>query len=80
VPWLTNFLTGLLGEIIRPIVREEFAQLKLYIADAVERRRVFEKFDREAEELIKQAEAASTTEEVRAHLRRLKSIRAELNL
>lgn len=77
--WLTSFLTGLLGDILRPLIREEFQKLKLFIADSVERRRIYEKYDREAEELIKQAENASTTEEVRAHLRQLKDARAKLN-
>lgn len=77
--WLTSFLTGLLGDILRPLIREEFQKLKLHISDSVERRRIYEKYDREAEELIKQAENASTTEEVRAHLRRLKDARARLN-
>ena len=77
--WLTSFLTGLLGDILRPLIREEFQKLKLHIADSVERRRIYEKFDREAEELIKQAEQATTTEEVRAHLRSLKNARAKLD-
>lgn len=77
--WLTSFLTGLLSKIIRPIIQEELAKLQLFIADSVERRRIYEKYDKEAEELIKQAESATTTEEVRAHLRRLKETRAKLN-
>ena len=76
---LTSFLTGLLSSIIRPILVEELGKLKLHITDSVERRAIYEKYDKESLELIEQANQATTTEEVRAHLRQLKAARAKLD-
>jgi hypothetical protein len=77
--FLTSFFTGLLSDILRPLIREEFAKAKLHIIDAVERKRSYEKYDREAEELIKQMAEASTSEERYAILGRIKNARASLN-
>jgi len=75
-----EFLRGLLAEILRPIIQEQFNELKQFISQSVARKKAYEKFDRKAQELIEQAENASTTEEVKAHLRRLKEFRATLDV
>lgn len=75
-----NFLTGLLASIIRPIIREEIADLKAHLSEQINRQKAFSEFDREADELIKAADQATTTEEVKAHLRRLKEARAKLGV
>ncbi len=76
---LNTFLTGLLSNIIRPIIQEELAALKIVLFEYSERLQNSKKIDRETDELIKAAESATTPEEVRAHLRRLKDARAKLN-
>lgn len=73
-----EWLTALLADIIRPIIREELAQLKLFIQTQYQRNEIYERIDRESEELISAALQASTPEEVKAHLRKLKATRAEL--
>lgn len=79
MPWLTNFLTGLLSSIIRPIIQEELGKLKLHIADSIERKRIYEKYDREAQELISAMAEASTSEERYAILSRIRNARAVLD-
>lgn len=80
MPWLTKFLTGLLSSIIRPILQEEIAKLKGYLYEQNGRLQTYKKYDEEALELIEAANNATTTEEVRAHLRRLKETRARLGV
>lgn len=75
-----EFLTSLLASIIRPIIQEELQALKVFFLEQYQRNEVYEKYDREAEELIEAANKATTTEEVRAHLRKLKETRAKLNV
>lgn len=76
---LTSFLTGLLSSIIRPIIQEELKDLKEFALEQYERLQSFERIDAESLELITAAENATTTEEVKAHLRNLKATRAKLN-
>ena len=73
-----DFLTKLLASIIRPIIREELAELKVFVSTQYQRLRDYERHDAEAEELIKAANEATTTEEVKAHLRKLRESRARL--
>lgn len=73
-----EFLTGLLASIIRPIIQEELAELKAWAFMQAKRLETYEKHDREAEELILAAEKATTPEEVKAHLRKLREARAHL--
>ena len=75
---LIKFVTGLLSDIIRPILQEELAALKLQIQDSIERKRTYEKYDREADVLIKQIAEATTSEERWAHVRRLQDSRAAI--
>lgn len=75
-----NFLTGLLASIIRPIIREEVEKLKAFISQQYMLDKKFREYDQEVMELIDYAEKATTTEEVWAHVRRLKERRAKLNL
>lgn len=75
-----EFLTGLLASIIRPLLREEIEKLKDFIVEREDRKEAFIEFDREADELIEAAGKATTTEEVKAHLRRLKATKARLKL
>jgi len=75
---MTAFLTGLLSSIIRPIIQEELKELKEFAKIQYQRLQSYEKHDNEAEELIKAAEKATTTEEVKSHLRRLRESRASL--
>ena len=75
-----TFLMGLLASIIRPIIQEEIANLKAYISEQYQLNKKFEGYDKEVVELIEAAENATTTEEVWAHVRRLKEHRARLNL
>ena len=78
------FLTNLLASIIRPIIQGELDKLKSWVGEkietAVSRRDIYAKYDLEANELIKMAEQATTTEEVKSHVRRLKASRAKLNI
>ena len=76
----TVWLQGLIATAIRPIIREELGELKLFMTNQWLQKKNFEKYDQEAMELINAAEQATTTEEVKAHLRRLRAIRARLNL
>jgi phosphopantothenoylcysteine synthetase/decarboxylase len=80
---MSGFLSGLLASIIRPIIQEQIEALKGWILDVVQtnvaRKDSYDKHDKEAEEIIAAAEKATTTEEVKAHVRRLKDIRAKLH-
>jgi len=76
--WLTGFLTTLLGNVIRPILREEIQSIKNWIQDNLAERKRFEAFDKEASEIILQAQNASTVEEVNALLSRLNAARPTL--
>lgn len=76
--WLTGFLTTLLGNVIRPILREEIQSIKNWIQDNLAERKRFEAFDKEASEIIQQAQNASTVEEVNALLSRLNAARPTL--
>jgi len=73
--WLTSFLTSLLADIIRPIIREEIQGLKNFIDNQVGRKEIYEKYDREAQELIERMASASTSEERWAILQELKNSR-----
>lgn len=75
-----EFLTGLLASIIRPLLKEQLEELKDYLAVQFQRNEIYDKYDAEAQELIESINKATTTEEVRAHVRRLKETRAKLNL
>lgn len=77
---LSAWLQGLIAAALRPIIVEEIRNLKLFMISQWERKEAFEKYDQEAMELISAAEKATTTEEVKAHLRKLRSVRARLNL
>jgi hypothetical protein len=73
--WLTSFLTGLLSSIIRPILEDMFADLKLEIADSVDRKRTYEKYDIQAQDLTLKMANASTSEERFAILQQIKNAR-----
>ncbi len=73
------FLTSLLASIIRPIIQDAIAQGIEQINKSLGRLQNYEKFDAEAIELISLAEKATTTEEVKAHVRLLKEKRARLH-
>jgi hypothetical protein len=73
--WLTSFLTGLLSSIIRPILEDLFASLKLELMDSMDRKRSYEKFDVEAQELTLKMASASTAEERFAILQQIKNAR-----
>ena len=73
-----DLLTGFLANLIRPLIREEIEGLKTFIAESVAQRSRFKEFDKEADELITQAQQATTTEEVHALLSRLNAARAKL--
>lgn len=75
---LEVFLTGLLAKIIRPIIQAELAEFAQFITNAVERRKAFEKYDKEAQELLEEMASASTSEERWAVLQKFKNARAEL--
>ena len=75
-----EFLTGLLAKVIRPIIQEELKELKEFAKEQYQQLQSYKKHDVEAEEHIKAAELASTPEEVKAHLRRLRDSRAKLPL
>lgn len=68
-----------MSSIIRPILREELAAFKLAVADSIERKRIYKKYDDEAEELTEAMAAASTSEERYAILGHIKNARAKLN-
>ncbi len=70
-----SWLITLLGSIIRPIIREEFANLKLMIRDSMERTRIYEQYDRERDDLTKEMAEASTSEERWAILQKIKNAR-----
>ena len=70
------FLQGLLASVIRPIIQEELKELKQFAQEQYQQLESYKRHDLEAEELIKAAELATTTEEVKAHLRRLRESRA----
>lgn len=76
---MTAFLTGLLSSIIRPIIQEELKELKDFAKIQYQRLQSYKKHDLEAEEIIAAAELATTPEEVKAHLRRLRDTRAKLH-
>lgn len=73
------WLTSLLASIIRPIIREEFQRLTLMVRDSIERKRIYEKHDKEAAELQEEMAAANTSEERYAILQKIKNSRARLN-
>lgn len=88
---MTAFLAGILGPIIRPLLREqlddlkefflnEITKLKNEVLDSRARLETYKKYDAEALQLIEAAETATTTEEVRAQLRRLKQSRARIGV
>lgn len=77
--WLTEFLTGLLSDIIRPIIKEELEALRLVIADSIERKKSYKKHDNEASILESEMAAANTSEERYAILQKIKNSRATLN-
>ena len=72
------FLQGLLASVIRPIIQEELKELKEFATEGYQQLESYKRHDLEAEQLIKDAELATTTEEVKAHLRRLRESRAGL--
>mgnify|MGYP006308515107 CR=1 FL=1 len=72
------FLQGLLASVIRPIIQEELKELKEFAQEQHQQLESYKRHDLEAEQLIKAAETATTTEEVKAHLRRLRDSRAKL--
>lgn len=75
-----EFLTGLLASIIRPIIQDEIAKLKDYLAVQFQRNEIYDKYDKEALELIEQIAKANTSEERWAYVAKLKAKRASLNL
>ena len=75
---LETFLAGLLAKIIRPIIQEEIEKIAQVIRNSVERRKAFEKFDKEAQELVQEMADASTSEERWAVLQKFKNARADL--
>lgn len=77
--WLTSFLTGLLSDIIRPIIQDELKELKDFAIKNYDRLKTYEKFDAEAYELTKSMAEASTSEERYAILSRIKDARAVIN-
>jgi hypothetical protein len=77
---MTAWLTALLASIIEPILDRRLQRLESWAFDQSRRLQAYERFDREANELIEAAQNATTTEEVRAHLRRLRETRAKINV
>lgn len=75
MPFLTKFLTGLLSDIIRPILREELQAIKNYYATEKQRLKDFEKHDAESQVFIKEMADASTSEERYAILQKLHNSR-----
>lgn len=75
----TGFLAAVLGPIIRPIIREEIAELKDFISKQVVRLETYKKYDVEAQELIEQIAKANTSEERWAYVAKLKAKRPMLN-
>jgi hypothetical protein len=75
-----NFLTSLLAQIIEPILESKINELKDWFIENQTRIRKFEEYDKEALKHIENAKNASTTEEVKAHLRRLYDDRARFDL
>lgn len=74
----TTFLTGLLSKIIRPIISEEFLKIRSEILMAVDRREAFKQYDEEVDELVKEIENATTSEERWAVLQKFKNARASI--
>lgn len=75
---MTPWLTGLLTQILRPILTDLINDMKVDLLSEIAKQKQFEAFAREDDETIRLAQEATTTEEVKAHLRRLKSHRAIL--
>jgi hypothetical protein len=73
-----TFLSSLLASIIVPILDERLKALEAKVESAFGRLDIYKKHDQEADALIEAANRATTTEEVKAHVRRLKSLRAQL--
>lgn len=76
---LIKFLTGLLSDIIRPIIQDEFDALKLLVQDSIERKKSYKKHDDEAAQLESEMASANTSEERYAILQKIKNSRASLN-
>lgn len=76
---MTPWLTGLLTSVLRPILNDLIQDMKSDLLSEIAKQRKFQEMAREDDETIKLAQQATTTEEVKAHLRRLKSHRAILN-
>lgn len=70
-----NFITSLLASVLRPIIREQFEELKVFLANQWVRREAFRRYDQEATELMEQMANASTSEERWAILARIKKSR-----
>jgi len=75
-----EFLTGLLSSIIRPIIQDELRELKAWAFEQSVKVQKFKEYDKEALKNIEAMEKASTTEEVKAHARRIFNDRAKLDL
>jgi len=75
-----NFLTSLLSSILRPIIQQEFNELKKWLKESYLENEKFKEFDSIAMENISAMESATTPEEVKAHARRIYQERARLNL
>ena len=75
-----EFLTGLLASVIRPIIREELEGLKAWAFEQSVKVEKFKEYDKRALANIEAMENASTTEEVKAHARRIYNDRATLDV
>jgi len=76
---VSAWLTGLLTSILRPILEDLVNDAKNEIITTIQENKKLSALAREDDETIRLAQDATTTEEVKAHLRRLKSHRALLN-
>lgn len=76
---LVPFLTGLLADVLRPIIREELGKVKEEIISSIERKDAFGEYDAEVNELMKEMANASTSEERWAVLQKFKNARARVH-
>lgn len=78
--WLLNFLSPIIGAIVRPIIQEEIDKLEGAILNAVGRKEIYDKADKKKLELATEMSVATIQEERDAVLDKYKAFQPDFQL